>query len=462
MGGVVKLKGKPQPRQVEFFLSRHRHIGYGGARGGGKSWAMRRKFVLMCLKYPGLSVLLLRRTYPELYANHVLPLLGELNKIAKYRDKTHEFIFPNGSRLVLGYLKLEKDVYQYQGHEYDIIGLEEATNFTEFQARWMRTCNRTTKAELKAMGLSPRMYYTANPGGPGHGWFKRLFISQEYEKRDKSEHYIFIPARVYDNKILMDINPEYVEDLESLPDDLRRAYLEGDWDVFAGQYFSEWRREKHVIKPFAIPREWKRFRSLDWGYNDPCCVLWKAVSPDGRVYTYKELYVTQTKASDVAKKILEMSEGEDIAYTVASPDIWAKRGNDYVRGETIAETFMLNGVTSIKADNDRLNGWQRVHEFLADAPDGLPWWQVFDICTNLIRTLPDLVHDEHKVEDVSDKCEDHAPEAARYGLMSRPAPKSNPGYTVPDDSCKPRSSIRTVQDIVDECKRDYMDESEVY
>lgn len=446
MGAVVKLKGKPQPRQEEFFLDTHRHIGYGGARGGGKSWAMRRKFVLMCLKYPGIDILLLRRTYPELYSNHVLPLMEELKGIAKYRDKTHEFVFPNRSRLVLGYLKLEKDVFQYQGHEYDVIGLEEATNFTEYQARWMRTCNRTTKAELKAMGFSPRMYYTANPGGPGHGWFKRLFITREYGPKDNPEDYSFIPARVYDNKILMEINPEYVQDLESLPDDLRRAYLEGDWDVFAGQYFSEWRRDKHIIKPFPIPQGWKRFRSMDWGYNDPCAVYWHAVDPEGRVYTYRELYITQTKASDVAKKILELSEGENIAYTVASPDIWAKRGNDGLQGESIAETFINNGVMLTKADDDRLNGWQRMHEYLADAPDGKPWWQIFDVCQNLTRTLPDLVHDEHRVEDVDDKCEDHAAESCRYALMSRPSVKAA-SFIAPDVRTKP-AQPGTVQNLI--------------
>ena len=188
------LKGIPNARQEEFFLSAARHTAYGGARGGGKSWAMRRKLVLMAFYYPSLNVLLLRRTLNELRENHVVPLLRELGGTALYNAAERVFKFPNGSRLKLGYCDGENDVYQYQGQEYDVIGLEEATHFTEEQMRFITTCNRTTRTDM-----TPRMYYTCNPGNVGHAWVKRLFLDCIYREGEHAEDYAFIPARVWDN-----------------------------------------------------------------------------------------------------------------------------------------------------------------------------------------------------------------------------------------------------------------------
>ncbi|MBO4879784.1 MAG: phage terminase large subunit, partial [Clostridia bacterium] len=266
------LQGEPNPRQKEFFLARSRHIAYGGARGGGKSWAMRRKFVLLALRYPGLRLLLLRRTLPELRENHIVPLQQELYGAAQYNGTERVFRFPNGSRIKLGYCDNAQDVYQYQGQEYEVVGLEEATHFTEEQMRFLTTCNRTTRKDF-----SPRMYYTCNPGNVGHAWVKRLFIDRQYTDGERPEDYIFIPARIYDNRVLLESDPGYIHQLMALPEELRRAHLDGDWDVHEGQYFREFSREKHVTEPFPIPAWWRRFRSMDWGYNDPCCVLWHAV-----------------------------------------------------------------------------------------------------------------------------------------------------------------------------------------
>ncbi len=243
----------PYPPQVKFFESTARHTAYGGARGGGKSWAMRRKFILLAITYPGLKLLLMRRTFPELEENHILPLKAELAGFAEYTDKRKEFMFPNGSYIKCGYCDAEDDVYQYQGQEYDVVGLEEATSFTEAQMQFIATCNALQRDDFK-----PRMYYTCNPGGVGHAWVKRLFIDRDYRNAERPEDYVFIPARVYDNEALMEANPEYVAALENLPDDLRRAHLEGDWDGLMGQFFKEWRRDKHVCKPFPIPQHWKR------------------------------------------------------------------------------------------------------------------------------------------------------------------------------------------------------------
>lgn len=415
----LMLEGFPSERQREFFLSRARHTAYGGARGGGKSWAMRRKFILLALRYHGLNLLLLRRTLPELRENHLIPMQRELYGFAVYNSAERVFRFPNGSRIKLGYCDTMQDVYQYQGQEYAVIGLEEATHFTEEQMRFLTTCNRTTRKDF-----SPRMYYTCNPGNVGHAWVKRLFIDRLYAENENPNDYLFIPARIYDNKVLLDADPNYIRQLEALPEELRRAHLDGDWDVHAGQYFREFSRDRHVIEPFEIPSWWRRFRSMDWGYNDPCCVLWHAVDGESRVYTYRELYVRETRAGEVASMVLELSRGESISYTVASPDMWQKRGAVLsgaggFEGETLAELFTSSGLSLTPADNSRVPGWNRVRDFLAVAPDGRPNWLCFSDCRNLIRQLPALQFDQHNREDAADG-DDHAPEALRYALMSRP------------------------------------------
>ena len=415
----LMLEGFPSERQREFFLSRARHTAYGGARGGGKSWAMRRKFILLALRYPGLNLLLLRRMLPELRENHLIPMQRELYGFAVYNSAERVFRFPNGSRIKLGYCDTMQDVYQYQGQEYAVIGLEEATHFTEEQMRFLTTCNRTTRKDF-----SPRMYYTCNPGNVGHAWVKRLFIDRLYAENENPNDYLFIPARIYDNKVLLEADPNYIRQLEALPEELRRAHLDGDWDVHAGQYFREFSRDRHVIEPFEIPSWWRRFRSMDWGYNDPCCVLWHAVDGENRVYTYRELYVRETRAGEVASMVLELSRGESISYTVASPDMWQKRGAVLsgaggFEGETLAELFTSSGLSLTPADNSRVPGWNRVRDFLAVAPDGRPNWLCFSDCRNLIRQLPALQFDQHNREDAADG-DDHAPEALRYALMSRP------------------------------------------
>jgi len=425
----LHLTGTPNPKQLAFFTASARHIAYGGARGGGKSWAMRRKFVLLAFRYAGLNLLLLRRTLPELYENHVRPLQEELHGAVRFNQTQRVFLFPNGSRVKLGYCDKESDVYQYQGQEYDVVGLEEATHFTEAQMQFLTTCNRSTRGDF-----SPRMYYTCNPGGVGHAWVKRLFVDRDYRGNEQSEDYMFIPARVTDNRVLMARNPEYLNTLKNLPEHLRKAHLDGNWDVLAGQYFTEFNRETHVIKPYALPPWWRRFRAMDWGYNVPCCMLWMAASPEGQVLVYRELYARRVLSSELARRVHELTDGERIAYTVASPDAWQQRGLRGAEGSSIADVFVAGGVPLIPANNARVTGWQRVREHLRQGEDGLPGLQIFNTCHNLIRTLPLLTFDSLSCEDVAGSCEDHAPEALRYGLMSRPRrsvepiPKRVAGY----------------------------------
>jgi phage terminase large subunit len=422
-----------------------RHIAYGGARGGGKSWAMRRKFVLLALKYAGLRLLLLRRTLPELRENHVLPLMAELAGFAKYREDEKAFILPNGSRIKLGYCDTERDVYQYQGQEYDVIGLEEATHFTEAQRDFLTTCNRSTRTDFK-----PRMYYTANPGNVGHAWFKRLFIDRDYRGSERPEDYVFIPARVYDNKVLMDTNPEYVQTLENLPEDLRRAHLEGDWDVFAGQYFPEFSREIHVIESFDLPGDWRRYITIDYGL-DMLAAYWIAIDGQNKAYVYKELYQDGLIISDAAKRIKEVTGKDKIYCRYAPPDLWNRRQET---GKSAADLFRENGVSLVKANNDRVQGWYNLKEWLKPYTDEqgvrTAHLVIFKNCVNLIRCLPQLQRDEKDPNDVATEPHEltHGPDAIRYFIAGRPKPnaqpKPEPHYNFESERPKPRADSVTV------------------
>lgn len=284
----------PNPKQIEFFTAKEKHVCYGGARGGGKSWAMRRRFVLLAINYPGLKLLLLRRTMPELRRNHIIPLMGELAGFAKYNGEAKTFIFPNGSRLELGYCDNEGDVSRYQGAEYDVVGFEEATLFPEEWIVMITTSVRTTRRDWQV-----RFYYTCNPGGVGHAYIKRLFIDRRYKEGERPEDYRFIRATVLDNKVLMEADPGYIDRLRALPPAKRRAHLEGDWSVYEGQVFEEFtddpahyhdRKWTHVIEPFEVPPQWRIYRSFDFGYARPFSVGWWAVDYDNRLYRILELY----------------------------------------------------------------------------------------------------------------------------------------------------------------------------
>ena len=248
----------PNEKQRRFLLDRHRHIAYGGARGGGKSWGVRTKAKLLALRYAGIRLLIVRRTLRELQNNHIDPLRQELADVAKYKAADKRFEFPNGSVLTFGYCACDGDLGQYQGAEYDVIFLDEATQLKEEWMRQFAACLRGVNEFPK------RLYYTCNPGGPGHGYIKRLFIDRRFQAGENPEDYVFIPAKVTDNRALLRAQPDYLRQLQALPRRLRDAWLDGKWDVFQGQVFQEFsndpahyqdRRFTHVIAPFDIPRE---------------------------------------------------------------------------------------------------------------------------------------------------------------------------------------------------------------
>ena len=423
--------GRAQPKQTLFLKDKHRHIAYGGARGGGKSWAVRTKSKLLAFRYPGIKILIVRKTYKELQNNHIEQLTAELAGFAKYNRSDKMFRFPNGSTISFGYCANEGDLGQYQGAEYDVVFIDEAGQLQESWIRKINLCVRGTN------GFPKRTYYTLNPGGPGHAYFKRVFVDRNFNPDEDPDDYFFIQAKVEDNKALMDTQPDYLRELENLPPTLRAAWKDGRWDVYEGQFFEDFRddpehyqdrRWTHVIEPFEIPDGWTICRSYDFGYGKPFSCAWWAVDYDGTIYRIMELYGC-TRTPNEGVKWTPDKQFEEIHKTemqhpwlkgkniigVADPAIW-----DASRGESVADTAARYGVFFTPGDNERIAGWMQCHYRLQFDEDGYPRMYVFNTCRAFIRTIPTLIYDEHRAEDLDTKMEDHVADEWRYFCMSRP------------------------------------------
>lgn len=426
--------------QTDFLARSEDEVLFGGSKGGGKSWALMLA-ALSHLSEKGYKAIIFRRTYPKLSelidrSHQIFPHLG-----GRYSAKDYRWIFPSGFTLKFAHCQNEEDKYIYQGHEYHFMGFDQVEEFTEsmylFLMAQVRNPPPGTYTEIRS---------TANPGGIGHAWVFRRFmvdpitndelkpgeiIRERFELPfDMGNHKrgdkllrsrVFIPATVYDNKILLNNDPNYLTILMSLPEAERKALLEGDWHVFAGQYFKEWSVSRHVVQPFEIPSNWLRYRCTDFGSTAPFAHYWCAVSEAGAVYVYREYYAAGFTARQHGKKIKELSvdaEGdpEDYTFSVIDPSVFSKTGQDY----SIAEVLMEEGYTGIEpGGNDRLAGWQEMrHRLLySDATGKQPTLFFFSNCINAIRTIPGLIHDTHKPEDLNSDGEDHAADAIRYGLM---------------------------------------------
>ena len=439
----------PNEKQKLFLADQHKHVGFGGARGGGKSWSVRNKAVRLCLRYEGIKILIIRRTYPELVNNHINPLLTQLHGIAKYNKTDKMFTFPNGSTIKFGYCNNDSDLGQYQGAEYDVVFMDEATQLRE---DWIRRIIPSVR------GVNPfpkRVYYTCNPGGPSHGYFKRLLIDRKFLPGENGEDYSFIQSLVTDNKALMDSQPEYLRQLEALPPKLRDAWLHGRWDIFDGQFFEDFRPEPdvaacaaagltpeqarsqhrytHVIPPFDLNkgrcRQWNILRSYDFGYNKPFSLGYWAMDPDGVLYRIAEIYgCTDTPNEGVKltpdeqfRRIAAFErehpwlKGRKITDSVADPAIW-----DASRGESIADTAARYGIYFTPGDNQRIPGWMQVHYRLQFDENGFARMYVFDTCKAFIRTIPQMMYSPTRPEDLDTSLEDHVADEVRYLCMSKP------------------------------------------
>lgn len=439
----------PSEKQKVFLTATAKHVGFGGARGGGKSWAVRTKAKLLALRHSGIKILIVRRTYPELINNHINILRTELLGIAKYNDKDKVLKFPNGSTINFSYCACDKDLDRLQGQEYDIIFLDEATQLSEYQMKTITACLRGVNDFPK------RIYYTCNPGGQGHGYIKRIFIDKVYEDGEDGDEFAFIQSLVTDNKALMASQPDYIKQLESLPPKIREAWLYGRWDIFEGQFFEEFRitpdpvkceeagitveealerhRWTHVIEPFDLNkgecRGWNIMRSYDFGYNKPFSLGYWAVDYDGILYRILEIYgCTKTPNEGVKwspdeqfRRISEFErehpwlKGRKIVDSVADPSIW-----DCSRGESIAATAARYGIYFSPGDNERVPGWMQVHYRMQFDAGGYARMYVFNNCKAFIRTMPLMMFSDTRPEDLDTSLEDHCADEVRYMCMSRP------------------------------------------
>ena len=402
----------PNEKQKLFFLAEQRFVAYGGARGGGKSWAVRRKAELMALNYPGIKILFLRRVLKELRENHMDSLLVDLKGIAKYNQLDDKFTFYNGSTIKLGYCDCENDANGYQGQEYDIVVLDEATQFPEGWFVKILSANRG------ANDFPKRFYLTCNPGGPGHAWVKRLFIDRDYREKEKPEDYCFIQAKLTDNKVLMEKDPGYGDMLDRLPPDIRAAWRDGNWDIFLGQYFPEF-GEHHVEDLPRPPKSWARYAAMDYGL-DALAFYQAAVEPSGRIHVYREIYATGKLIREAAQLIKAGTFGE-LETVYAPPDLWNRRQDT---GKSVANIFAEEGVYLVRVSNDRITGWLEVKERMQLGEDGSPGILFDRNCRNVIKSFPLLLSDEKNIGDVATEPHEHThgPDAIRYLLAGRPRP----------------------------------------
>ena len=409
---VLRIHGVPNERQKLFFASRARYTAYGGARGGGKSWALRRKLVALCLHYAGIRCLLVRRSYGELKVNHVRPLLNEYGELLQYKESEKCLFFPNGSTIALGYCASNRDALRYQGQEYDIIAIDEATQLNEYQFSIFKAC-------LRGVGDLPRrMYLTCNPGGIGHAWVKRLFVDRCFRADEAPSDYLFIPAQVYDNPVLLSADPDYVRQLETLPQKLKDAWLYGKWDVFEGQFLPEFNPDVHTCTREEIPRELRKFVALDYGF-DMLAVLLLGVDANGKLYVLRELCQSGLTLGEAGTAVGAFCLGERVEYITASPDLWNRRQDTGRSGFEIMQGVI--GMPPMSAaDNRRVPGWRILREYLS-VKDGSPGLFICKDCHTLLSSLPALLCSSEHPEDASGEPHDitHAPEALRYAVMSR-------------------------------------------
>ena len=413
--------------QTAFLASSEREVFYGGARGGGKSYAMLVDPLRYCHKDQH-RALLLRRSMPELrdMITHSQRLYPKAFKGARWREQEKEWRFPSGAKIEFGYAENMTDALRYQGQSYTWIGIDELPQYpTPEIYNFLRSSLRSVDPDIPVF-----LRATGNPGNIGSLWVREMFVDPAKPntrfqvsvdtptgKREISRR--FIPAKLQDNPYLMQTEDYYIM-LASLPEVQRKQFLEGDWDAFEDSSFPEFNKVIHVVEPFDIPKGWYRFRSCDWGYSSPACCLWFAIDWDNNLWIYRELYTKKVTADEFARKILEAEHGEFIRYGVLDSSTWAKRGDV---GPSIAETMIREGCRwrpSDRSPKSRINGKLEIHKRLKVNKENEPTIKFFSNCRNLIRTLPLLPLDKHNPEDVDTNAEDHSYDALRYGCMSRP------------------------------------------
>ena len=440
------LKFKPTEKQLKFLEMKNLYCGYGGARGGGKSWVIRFKAALLANRFgaedeyrEGIRICIVRRTLVDVRNNHIIPMRNMLRGLAKFNQAERTFYFPNGATIHFEYYDNDGDDEHFQGIEFDVIFIDEATQMKE---EWLEKI----AASCRGVNNFPkRVYFTCNPGGQGHNYIKRIFIDRVYKDDEDPDDYAFVQAKVTDNKVLMETNPAYIRFLKHLPPKLRRAWLDGDFNVYEGQFFETFTNDPdhyndlrwtHVINPIKIRPHWPIYRSFDWGFNKPFSVGWYTVTdestfPQGSVVIrIAELYGVQKSGNEslpdqgvkwTPEKVfatIQQIENEHPYFKgrqvmgVADPAIW-----DAQLGKSIAETATHYGIYFEPGDHARIPGWMQCQYRLQFDEDGYPKFYVFNTCKEFIRTIPTLQYSERVPEDLDTKQEDHIADEWRYLLM---------------------------------------------
>lgn len=411
------------PAQEQFVYSAADEVLYGGAAGGGKSYAQLIDALLYALNYKGSRQLILRRSLRDLDRSLIAEHLKLYPKsVYTYKKSEHTGYFNNGSVIEFGYCDHETDVYRYQGAQYDVVRFDELTHFTQSMYTYLHS-------RVRGVNDFPKSVKSAtNPGGVGHEWVKERFIdigaAYTLHSFDNGTR-LFIPSMAKDNVFLMEKDKNYLKRLNALSPKEKKALLYGEWNLHDGCFFYEFSSLKHVIKPFEIPKHWRRYVSLDYGM-DMLCALWIALDEGGRAYVYKELYEGRDNSmgddgkghiiSQAAQRILQVNQQESIYAFLAPPDLWSRRQET---GKSAADIFAQNGVQLTKTANKRSEGWLAVREWLRPLKDELgnetPQMRFFNTCTNLIRALPAVQYSAQSYDDISSSPHEltHAPDALR-------------------------------------------------
>lgn len=420
----------PTPKQQEFHDATEFDLLFGGAAGGGKSKALVMHAIRECVRYPGIRVGAFRRTYGELKES----LLAELATVdyaraldAVWSASAYELRFPNGSLIMFRYAETMADATRRLGGQYQLMIFDERTLTSPDVVSFLESRLRSGRADIPVLGIRS----TTNPGGPGHTYVKARYIRPTNygavvytDQRNRTVR--FIPSKLADNP---HINPEYASDLLALPEKLRAAYLDGNWDIFAGMMFPEWDRHRHIVSPRQMPPTWRRYCGIDWGYTAPWAVVWAAVDEDGRVWIYRELKQREVGEADQARKILAAEEpGEQITARYADDAMWSTRGD----AKPIARIYSEQGchlTQAGKGPGSRIAGWQRIHTYLADGPacpehramgwGSCPMLHAFDTCEQFASGISDLPHSQTgNPEDADTTADDHVADAVRYLLVN--------------------------------------------
>ncbi len=434
MSNQIVIELTPKQSEFDRAIETTENTFFGGAKGGGKSHGLREIMLKRRIAIPNSYGVIFRKTYPELYGNHIAPLLKKFPILRQYyNNQNKELKLPNGSVLAFRHCQYERDLGLHQGQEYHDLAIEEVGEWPEDWFWTLKGSNRSSYPDIQ-----PRTLLTGNPGGIGHKWLKRLFVERQFREMENPDDFAFILARVYDNPALMKHDPKYVQRLKSNKNEmLVKAYLEGSWDIQAGQFFDMVSRETHLVPDFDIPEHWERMGAFDTGYNHPAAFLWLAMDTDGNVYVYREFLKSKRRTEEIVAEIMSYPDSKNLKSIPAGLDCWTKHSGDPSVDEKFSQ-YSNHRLVLSKASIERVAGAQHLRDYLIlrPTPNGkfMPTLRIFKSCQKTFETIVRMTHDEKRPEDVlkvdadaeNPDTGDDLYDCLRYALMDRPKVSVDP------------------------------------